>query len=166
MKVLKFGGTSVGSVNSILNVKKIIESAKEPVIVVVSALGGITDKLIDTSKMAAVGDSAYENGFHEIVQCHVKLIKEVILDESVQIEVQQQVEGLLNELKDIFQGIYLIKDLSSKTSDMIVGYGERLSSLIVTRLIHGAVYFDARTFIKTERKFAKHVLDSELTNQL
>ncbi|KAA6349807.1 Bifunctional aspartokinase/homoserine dehydrogenase 1 [termite gut metagenome] len=166
MKVLKFGGTSVGSVSSILNVKKIIEAAKEPVIVVVSALGGITDKLIDTSKMAAAGDSAYENGFHEIVQRHVKLIEEVILDGIAQIEVQQQVGELLSELKDIYQGIYLIKDLSLKTSDMIVGYGERLSSLIVTRLINGAGYFDARTFIKTERKFSKHVLDSELTNQL
>ena len=61
MKVMKFGGTCVGSVNSILSVKRIVESANEPVIVVVSAVGGITDKLINTSKMAAVGDSAYED---------------------------------------------------------------------------------------------------------
>ncbi|KAA6330407.1 Bifunctional aspartokinase/homoserine dehydrogenase 1, partial [termite gut metagenome] len=166
MKVLKFGGTSVGSVNSILNVKEIIKSAKEPVIVVVSALGGITDKLIDTSKMAAAGDSAYENEFHEIVQCHVNLINEVIFDEIAQTELQQQIGELLNELRNILQGIYLIKDISPKTFDMIVGYGERLSSLIVTRLIHGANYVDARIFMKTEKKHAKHVLDSELTNRL
>ena len=61
MKVIKFGGTSVVSANSILSVKRIVEAVEEPVIVVVSALGGITDKLINTSKMAAAGDAAYEN---------------------------------------------------------------------------------------------------------
>ncbi|KAA6333154.1 Bifunctional aspartokinase/homoserine dehydrogenase 1 [termite gut metagenome] len=166
MKVLKFGGTSVGSVSGILNVKKIVESAKEPVIVVISALSSITDKLIYTSNMAANGDLAYENEFREIVQRHVDLINETIPAGNVQVEAQQRTGELLNELKDILQGIYLIKDLSPKTSDMIVSYGERLSSIIVTRLINGANYFDARTFIKTERKFSKHILDSELTNQL
>ncbi|KAA6318763.1 Bifunctional aspartokinase/homoserine dehydrogenase 1, partial [termite gut metagenome] len=165
MKVLKFGGTSVGSISGILNVKKIVESAKEPVIVVISALSGITDKLIYTSNMAANGNLAYENEFREIVQRHVDLINETIPAGNIQIEVQQRTGELLNELKDILQGIYLIKDLSPKTSDMIVSYGERLSSIIVTRLINGAKYFDARTFIKTERKFSKHILDSELTNQ-
>ena len=78
MKVIKFGGTSVGSANSILSVKRIVEAVEEPVIVVVSALGGITDKLINTSKMAAAGDAAYENEFREIVYRHVEMIKEVI----------------------------------------------------------------------------------------
>ena len=120
MKVMKFGGTSVGSVNSILSVKRIVESAGEPVIVVVSALGGITDKLINTSKMAAVGDSAYEGEFREIVYRHVEMIKEVVPAGEYQASLQRQVGELLNELKDIFQGIYLIKDLSAKTSDTIV----------------------------------------------
>ena len=138
MKVMKFGGTSVGSVNSILSVKRIVESANEPVIVVVSALGGITDKLINTSKMAAVGDSAYEGEFREIVYRHVEMIKEVIPAGEKQVSLQRQIGELLNELKDIFQGIYLIKDLSPKTSDTIVSYGERLSSIIVTALIEGS----------------------------
>lgn len=166
MKVMKFGGTSVGSVNSILSVKKIIESADEPVIVVVSALGGITDKLISTSKMAAAGDPAYEAEFKEIVNRHVDMIKEIIPTGEAQTLLQYQVGELLNELKDIFQGIYLIKDLSPKTSDTIVSYGERISSLIVARLITGAVWFDSRTFIKTENKHNKHTLDTELTNRL
>ena len=166
MKVMKFGGTSVGSVNSILSVKRIVESASEPVIVVVSALGGITDKLINTSKMAAVGDSAYEGEFREIVYRHVEMIKEVIPAGEKQVSLQRQIGELLNELKDIFQGIYLIKDLSPKTSDTIVSYGERLSSIIVTELIDGAKWFDSRTFIKTERKHSKHTLDTELTNKL
>ena len=166
MKVMKFGGTSVGSVNSILSVKKIVESVDEPVIVVVSALGGITDKLINTSKMAAAGDSAYEAEFREIVSRHVEMIKEIIPAGEAQTLLQYQVGELLNELKDIFQGIYLIKDLSPKTSDTIVSYGERIPSLIVARLIKGASWFDSRTFIKTEKKHNKHTLDTELTHHL
>ena len=131
MKVMKFGGTSVGSVNSILSVKRIVEAVDEPVIVVVSALGGITDKLINTSRMAAAGDASYENEFREIVYRHVEMIKEVIPAGEAQVALQRQIGELLNELKDIFQGIYLIKDLSQKTSDTIVSYGERLSSIIV-----------------------------------
>ena len=165
MKVIKFGGTSVGSANSILSVKRIVEAVEEPVIVVVSALGGITDKLINTSKMAAAGDAAYENEFREIVYRHVEMIKEVIPAGEGQVELQRQIGELLNELKDIFQGIYLIKDLSQKTSDTIVSYGERLSSIIVAELT-GAEWFDSRKFIKTEKKHSKYVLDTELTNEL
>ncbi|NDV84141.1 bifunctional aspartate kinase/homoserine dehydrogenase I [Bacteroides sp. 51] len=166
MKVMKFGGTSVGSVNSILSVKKIVESVEEPVIVVVSALGGITDKLIYTSKMAAAGDSNYENEFREIVYRHVEMIKEVVPAGEAQVALQKQIGELLNELKDIFQGIYLIKDLSPKTSDTIVSYGERLSSIIVAEVIEDAVWYDSRNFMKTERKYSKHILDTDLTNQL
>ena len=165
MKVMKFGGTSVGSVNSILSVKRIVEAVDEPVIVVVSALGGITDKLINTSRMAAAGDASYENEFREIVYRHVEMIKEVIPAGEAQVALQRQIGELLNELKDIFQGIYLIKDLSQKTSDTIVSYGERLSSIIVAQLT-GAEWFDSRKFIKTEKKHSKHVLDTELTNSL
>ncbi|MCS2322709.1 bifunctional aspartate kinase/homoserine dehydrogenase I [Bacteroides fragilis] len=166
MKVMKFGGTSVGSVNSILSVKKIVESAGEPVIVVVSALGGITDQLISTSRMAAMGDAAYEGAYREIVRRHEEMVQGVIPAGETQTLLHYQVNELLDELKDIFQGIYLIKDLSPKTSDTIVSYGERLSSLIASRLIQGAVWFDSRTFIKTEKKHNKHTLDTELTNRL
>ena len=165
MKVMKFGGTSVGSVESILRVKRIVEAQQEPVIVVVSALGGITDKLIQTSRMAASGDAAYENEFREIVSRHVEMVKRVFPEFDAQMAVQRQVGELLNELKDIFQGIYLIKDLSQKTSDTIVSYGERLSSIIAAQLT-GAQWFDSRQFIKTDKKYAKHVLDTELTNGL
>lgn len=165
MKVLKFGGSSVGSASSILSVKRIVEAVNEPVIVVVSALGGITDKLINTSKMAAVGDASYENEFREIVYRHVEMIKEVIPAGEAQVALQRQVGELLNELKDIFQGIYLIKDLSPKTSDTIVSYGERLSSIIAAE-ITGAEWFDSRKFIKTEKKHSKHVIDTDLTNRL
>ena len=166
MKVLKFGGTSVGSVNSILSVKKIVEAIDEPVIVVVSALGGITDKLLNTSKMASLGDLAYEKELSEIIARHLEVIEGVIEDQVVRMEVQRKAMVLLEELSNIFKGVYLIKDLSPKTSDTIVSYGERLSSLIVSNVIKEAQLFDSRAFIKTVKQFNKHIVDFDLTNQL
>ena len=166
MKVLKFGGTSVGSVNSMLNVKKIVEAVDDKVIVVVSALGGITDKLIKTSNMAAAGDAGYEKEMKEIVNRHIEMVYTVIPAGEKRELLLDCVNELLSELKDIFQGIYLIHDLSLKTSAAIVSYGERLSSIIVATLINGAQWFDSRLFIKTEKKHNKHILDSELTNCL
>ena len=166
MKVMKFGGTSVGSVDSILKVKQIVEAAEEPVIVVVSALGGITDKLINTSQMAANGDAEYEKEYREIVNRHIEMVYTVIPAGEGRTVLLDKVNELLSELKDIFQVIYLIKDLSSKTSATIVSYGERLSSIIAATLIKGAVWYDSRNFIKTEKKHAKHILDSELTTSL
>ena len=166
MKVMKFGGTSVGSVNSILNVKKIVEAEKEPVIVVVSALGGITDKLIATSHMAANGDSAYEVAMAEIKKRHIDMIEELIPDGSQKENLLLIANQLLTELAGIYKGLYLIRDLSAKTLATVVSYGERISSRIVTTLIDGAEWFDSRNFIKTEQKHSKHILDSELTNRL
>ena len=166
MKVLKFGGTSVGSVNSMLSVKKIVEAVDDKVIVVVSALGGITDKLINTSRMAAEGNDEYELGMKEIVNRHIEMVYTVIPAGRERELLLDLVNELLNELKDIFQGIYLIRDLSPKTSATIVSYGERLSSIIVATLIKNAVWFDSRQFIKTEKKHNKHILDSELTYRL
>ena len=166
MKVLKFGGSSVGSVNSILSVKKIVEAVEEPVIVVVSALGGITDQLINTSQMASEGNEAYEKEYRDIVNRHIEMVYTVIPAGDARSLLLDQVNELLNELKDIFQGIYLIRDVSPKTLATIVSYGERLSSIIVATLIEGAVWYDSRTFIKTEKKHSKHILDSELTTGL
>ena len=163
---MKFGGSSVGSVNSILSVKKIVEAVGEPVIVVVSALGGITDKLILTSQMAADGNAAYEKQYREIVNRHIEMVYTVIPASEKRTDLLDKVNELLSELKNIFQGIYLIRDLSPKTSATIVSYGERLSSLIVANLIKDAEWKDSRTFIKTEKKHAKHILDSDLTTQL
>ena len=163
---MKFGGTSVGSVNSMLNVKKIVESVDDKVIVVVSALRGITDKLIKTSRMASEGDSGYEKEMKEIVNRHIEMVYTVIPAGQKRELLLDCVNELLNELKDIFQGIYLIRDLSPKTSATIVSYGERLSSIIVATLINGAQWFDSRQFIKTEKKHNKNILDAELTNKL
>ena len=163
---MKFGGTSVGSVSSILGVKKIVEAAEEPVIVVVSALGGITDQLIKTGNAAAAGDISFKESFVTIATRHISMVKELLPAGKKQEQLLSEIGLLLDELQNIFNGIYLIKDLSVKTSNTIVSYGERLSSLIVSNVIEGAVRYDSREFIKTERKHAKNVIDMELTNKL
>lgn len=114
------------------------------VIVVVSALGGITDKLLKTASMATNGDVAYEREFSEIVARHLDVIQGVIPDKTKRIEVQKQVMALLDELGNIYKGVYLINDLSAKTSDTIVSYGERISSLIVSNVINEAKLFDSQ----------------------
>ena len=156
----------MGSAESILNVKKIVEAQNEPVIVVVSALGGITDKLINTSKMAQQGDLSYLQSYDEMVERHHKMIREVITNGGQRERLQESVDKLLNELKSIFQGVYLIRDLSPKTSNAIVSYGERISSKICATLINNAKWYDAREFIKTTSKQNKNLLDTELTTQL
>ena len=166
MKVLKYGGTSVGSVESILSVKKIVEAEKEPVVVVVSALGGITDKLIKTSKLALAGDLSYQSEFDEIAGRHNQMIEAVIHSGEKKERLLETIDALLDELKSIYQGVYLIRDLSPKTSAAIVSYGERLSSNIVAVLIDGAKWFDSRTFIKTEIKSGRQLLASDLTHEL
>ena len=166
MKVMKFGGTSVGSVDSILSVKRIVEAQQEPVIVVVSALGGITDQLIRTGKMAVDGDPLYQKSFWEIAQRHEDMINAVIEDGKVRRALLAIVHDLLEELRSIYQGVYLIHDLSPKTLAAIVSYGERISSRIVAALVKDAEWYDSRSFIKTEVKGGKNCLATELTNRL
>ena len=168
MKVLKFGGTSVGSVESILSLKAIVEkeAQKQPIIVVVSALGGITDKLIATSLLAQKGDEAWKDEFQAMVERHHKMIDTIITDPRKREQLFNIVDSLFEQLRSIYFGVYLIHDLSKKTQDAIVSYGERLSSNIVATLVQGAKWYDSREFIKTVRKNHKNTLDSELTNRL
>ena len=168
MKVLKFGGTSVGSVKSILSLKKIVETEArtQPVIVVVSALGGITDKLIATSQMALKGDKRYREEFDAIVERHHQMIDTIITDPTKRENLFQRVDSLFEQLKSIYFGVYLIHDLSRKTQDAIVSYGERLSSNIVAALIKNGVRMNSRDFIRTERKNGRHVLDADLTTRM
>ncbi len=165
---MKFGGTSVGSVNSILSLKNIVEeaAAKERVIVVVSALGGITDKLIKTANLAVDGDMAFNEEFKEIVARHHDMIGSVITDNSKRTALLEEVDMLLNELNNIYQGLALINNMTPKSEATIVSYGERISSRIVTALIDGAVRFNARKFIRTETKHRKYILADEITDKL
>lgn len=168
MKVLKFGGTSVGSVESITSLKRIVDGAakEQPVIVVVSALGGITDQLIATARLAAAGDIAYEREIDAMEARHKAMAMAVVDEGEKRNDLLAEIDALINQLRSIYYGVYLIHDLSEKTYDTIVSYGERLSSRIVAAMIDGARWCDSQALIKTERKGRKHVLDSETTNAL
>ena len=168
MKVMKFGGTSVGSVESILSLKRIVEEAasNERVIVVVSALGGITDKLIKTADLAVNGNMEFNSEFRKIVERHHSLIDTVIPNKSERATLLEEVDMLLGELNNIYQGLALINNMTPKSEATIVSYGERISSRIVTSLIDGAVRFNARHFIKTETKHKKYILADEITDRL
>ena len=164
MKVLKFGGTSVGSVSGIQNLSKIAQGCDKPVVVVVSALGGVTDMLISTAVTAARGDEAFREGMAKLTMRHHDIIDKVITDRPEELKVQ--VDHLLDELASIYHGLFLIRDLSPKTQALIVSYGERLSSIIVNRLVPGSVLHDSRLFIKTERKHHRSMLATDITNEL
>ena len=168
MKVLKFGGTSVGSVKSILSLKKIVEAEArtQPVVVVVSALNGITDKLFATSQMAKNGDEHYREEFDAMVTRHHQLIDTIITDDKKRVDLFHNVDQLFDQLKSIYYGVYLIHDLSKKTEDTIVSYGERLSSHIVAAMFKNGIRMNARDFIRTEKKMGKHVIDADLTTEL
>ncbi len=168
MKVLKFGGTSVGSVKSILSLKKIVEAEArtQPVVVVVSALGGITDKLIATSQLALKGDDKWREEFDAMVTRHHQMIDTLINDDKKRVDLFNKVDQLFDQLKSIYYGVYLIHDLSNKTGDAIVSYGERLSSNIVAAMFKNGRRMNSRDFIRTEKKNGKHRLVADLTNQL
>ena len=168
MKVLKFGGTSVGSVESILSLKEIVENEtkKQPIVVVVSALGGITDKLLHTSRLAVAGDEGWKAEYEAIVDRHHQMIDTIITNTIDREVLFKEVDALLEQLRSIYFGVYLIHDLSQKTQNAIVSYGERISSKIVATLVRGAKWFESRNFIKTVYKNNKHVLHSELTAEL
>ena len=146
--------------------KKIVEACDEPVVVVVSALGGITDKLINTSKLAVAGDSSYLTAYEEMVERHHQMIDSIIADKKKKEELLAIVDELLGQLKSIYQGVYLIGDLSEKTSNAIVSYGERISSNIVATLITGAKWYNSLEFIKTKKKQGKNLFSNSISTPL
>ena len=168
MKVMKFGGTSVGSVKSILSLRNIVEreARRQPVVVVVSALGGITDKLLQTAQLALDGDERYKSEMKAIADRHHQMIDTIINDPKTREDLFNAVDSLLEQLESIYKGVFLIRDLSEKTQNAIVSYGERLSSHIVAALIKGAKRYNSRKFILTEHKNGRHTLMAQKTEQL
>lgn len=166
MKVLKFGGTSVGSEEGILNLKKIVESQDTTAIVVVSALHGVTDNLIEATNRAKAGDEDYKEMMVRIRDIHSRQIAHVLKDEAKRHEVESDINNWQNELDGILRGIYLIKDITPKIFDMVVSYGERCSARIVSAMIEGSRLYDAREFIKTEKKDGKVTVNYDVTNRL
>ncbi len=162
MKVLKFGGTSVGSAENIKRVKEIVEKQNEDVIVVVSALGGITDKIVRAAQLASTGTTTFHTELTEIKNIHANIILELFSGSG---SIEYIVNELLDELEQILTGITLVGELTIKTLDRIAGIGERISSNIVAQFITGAVRKDSSEFICTDSNFGKAAVDFEITNQ-
>lgn len=165
MNVLKFGGTSVGTASSLRAVKEIVLSHEVPPVVVVSALGGLTDRLIATANMAASRDRAYEAEISAMLNRHLDIIRELVPAQS-QGHVSHEIKDLAAELEQIYKGVYLIGDLPARTLDVIVSYGERMSSRLVAAIIPSAVRMDSLQFVKTEKWLNRNIADQPLTTRL
>lgn len=166
MRVLKFGGTSVGSAETIARVGEIVAELKEEqIVVVVSAVGGVTDRLIKTAKMAGEGNKACFDHLQSIVETHQQIIARLFDPEGVR-KVQALTEADFEELRIILKGVYLVKELSRKSLESISGIGERLSSKIMATYLNAA-WYDSRSYIKTTREFGRNqVVLSETENRL
>lgn len=171
MKVLKFGGTSVGSAENISKVLDILSSYSKKGIQftsVFSAVGGMTNKLIDMSTKASVGNETYKEILSEFENTHFTIVRELIpaTDQST---VFAEIKRLINDLEDQLKGVALIKELSPKTLDFILSHGERLNVRILTAVaqLRGleVEYLDARTVIKTDSNYGRAKVDFELTNK-
>ena len=166
MKVLKFGGTSVGSVDSIRQIQQIIAKQTDDCIVVVSALGGITDQLLKAAHLALQSGETYMEVYQQIRQRHLDMVNTLIDNATVRKMLLHELDGILDELRSILFGVHLVGDLSEKTEAAIVSYGERMSSRIVTAALPGAVRKNSLQFIRTEHKHGQVLLNNELTEQL
>lgn len=166
MKVLKFGGTSVGSVKSIRQIQHIISQQTDDCVVVVSALGGITDQLLKAAQLALQSDEAYMEVYQMIRQRHLDMANALIDNTTMRQMLCHELERILEELRSILFGVHLVKDLSAKSEAVIVSYGEQLSSRIVTAALSGAIRKDSLQFIRTDRKQGQVLLDTELTESL
>ena len=166
MKVLKFGGTSVGSVESIRHIQQIISQQTDDCIVVVSALGGITDQLLKAAHLALEAGEEYMEIYQAIRCRHMDMVNTLITNPTTRQMLCLELESILDELRSILFGVHLVKDLSNKTEAAIVSYGERMSSRIVTAALPGAVCKNSLQFIRTEHKQGQVLLNTELTEQL
>ncbi|MFN8429868.1 MAG: bifunctional aspartate kinase/homoserine dehydrogenase I [Spirosomataceae bacterium] len=172
MKVLKFGGTSVGSIESIQKVIEIISGNlknKESIAVVYSAMGGVTNKLIEAGQMAAKNDTQYLEILKNIEERHFTVIR-ALVDVKSQSSIIAKIKGLFNELEDLLKGITYLREISNRTSDLLVSFGERLSTQIIAYTLQSqgidSEYIDAREVIKTNSNYGYAEVDFQKTNEL
>ena len=172
MKVLKFGGTSVGTVESINQVIEILQdniNQGHKIAVVYSAMGGVTNRLIEIGKMASKGDFEYLDQLKSVEERHFNAVRGLI-DVKSQSSVIAKVKGTFNELEDILRGISLIRELSTRTLDLVVTFGERLSTTIITETLKSrgvdAEFLDARKVVKTNDNFGFAEVIFDITNEL
>ncbi len=170
MQVLKFGGSSVANAANIRKVINIVQEAtqKENTILVVSAMGGVTDNLLETGALAAAGNEAYKELLKQMENRHLDAVRELL-------PIQQQsatlslVKQHFNELEGICDGLFLLNELSPRTKDRMVSYGELLSSLIIAASLQALsvehVWMDARICIRTNSHYGNAAVDIEATEK-
>jgi len=165
MKVLKFGGTSVGSPERIRGVRKIIEAQSSPCLVVVSAFQGVTDDLKHLSELASGRDDEYENLLDKVIDKHIDFTKQLITG-SKQKTVIDNINNISDDLRETLSGIYLLRELTKHSLDQTIGTGEILSSMILSYVVDDCHLIDSRNFIKTDDNFGFANVDFEKTDSL
>lgn len=160
MKVLKFGGTSVGTVEALRNVKYIVEHQEEPVVVVVSALGGLTDSLINAANLAAKNDIGAYRIVQDVTSRHSEIMNKLIEGEEID-DALNRVRALFYELSNAYTDISQSEELTESDIEEVVSYGERLSSLVISLIIEGATHFNSLEIIRSNN----HECDLEATNE-
>ena len=166
MLVLKFGGTSVGSPEIIKKVIKIIQKTEKKegrIAIVVSAFSKVTDKLIEVGTLAAKGDKNYKKIFEEIKERHLSAVKKLIAKNKLE-KILKNMQSVMKELEDLLHGIFLIKEISKRTLDLIMSFGERLSAYIISEAMD-AEFLDARKIIKTAAAFGSAKVNFPKTNK-
>jgi len=170
MKVMKFGGSSVATPARIQAVIEIIKPhLLNEVAVVFSAFGGVTDTLIQISKLALEGNLDYKNRMAELEKRHLDSVRELINIQR-QSSILAQVKFMMNELEDVLHGVYLVKERTPRTLDYVMSFGERLSAYIISEALKDrglvAEFLDARKVIRTDNHFGYAKVDFEATNKL
>jgi len=168
MKVIKFGGTSVGSADAIRSVYSIVskESAIQPVLVVVSAMSGTTDQLIRMGQMAETRTGSYEKEWEHLAERHIETLKSLASMGHKSHEIQA-LNLYLEKILELCRGIEQLQECSPRTLDSLVSYGELMSSILVCACFHAhqmkAVVVDSRSLIKTNSNFGQATVDLEKT---
>ncbi|SDC58462.1 aspartate kinase [Algoriphagus faecimaris] len=171
MKIIKFGGSSVANPDTIREVFSIIQDKlkKQEIAVVFSAFGGVTESLLTIARLAREGDQVYRDLLQSLEEKHLDMVRQLIAVHN-QSTVMTYVKVRFNELEDLFHGIYLIKENSSRTLDYVVSFGERLSAFILAEALAAkglkTQFLDTREVIRTNDRFGQARVDFEVTNAL
>ncbi len=171
MRVIKFGGTSVGSVDRFRNVIKIISERrkKDSIVVVISAIGGVTNKLISSIDLAKKGNSGYQLILDGITRIHYEFLEQLVTNGSYD-ETRKMIDSILKQLEEKLKGIFLLSECSPRVSDSIISIGEYLSKSILVSALNSsglnAENLDAVDLIKTNSNFGEAEVDFSLTNRL
>lgn len=164
MKVLKFGGTSVGSEEAIRQVAKIVHASVDQLVIVASAVGGVTDQLVKVGERAASGNKDYESLLEIIKVQHEQLYYKLIENKP-----DEQFYKIINELNDVCRGVWLIQELTPRSADFILSTGERLSTLIITEFFRSegidVSLYDSRKYIYTDDHFGHANVNFKLTTK-